>query len=39
MCKGIKIINWVFWEIKNYYLNEFKVGMVVIYMVEERLGI
>ncbi|MCP8397909.1 PRD domain-containing protein [Clostridioides difficile] len=39
MRKGIKITNRVFWEIKNYYPNEFKVGMVAIYMVEERLGI
>ncbi|WP_339072784.1 PRD domain-containing protein [Clostridioides difficile] len=39
MSKGIKITNRVFWEIKNYYPNEFKVGMVAIYMVEERLGI
>ncbi|HBF7674161.1 TPA: PRD domain-containing protein [Clostridioides difficile] len=39
MRKGIKITNRVFWEIKNYYPNEFKVGMVAIYMVEERFGI
>ncbi|HBG5346084.1 TPA: PRD domain-containing protein [Clostridioides difficile] len=39
MRKGIKITNRVFWEIKNYYPNEFRVGMVSIYMVEERLGI
>ena len=39
MRKEIKITNRVFWEIKNYYPNEFKVGMVAIYMVEERLGI
>ncbi|HHN8471154.1 PRD domain-containing protein [Clostridioides difficile] len=39
MRKGIKITNRVFWEIKNYYPNEFKVGMVAIYMVEERLCI
>lgn len=39
MRKGIRITNRVFWEIKNYYPNEFKAGMVAIYMVEERLGI
>lgn len=39
MRKGIKITNRVFWEIKNYYPNEFKAGMVAIYMIEEKLGI
>lgn len=39
MKKGIKITNRVFWEIKNYYPNEFKAGVLALYMVEDTLGI
>lgn len=39
MRNGIKITNRVFWEIKNYYPNEFKAGMLALYMVENSLGI
>ena len=38
MKKGIKITNRVFWEIKNYYPDEFKAGLLGISRVEE-LGI
>lgn len=37
--EGIIITNKVFWEIKNYYPKEFKVGMIAIFMFEEKLGI
>lgn len=36
---GIIITNRVFWEIKNYCPKEFKVGLMAIYMFEEKLGI
>lgn len=39
MKEGITITNRIFWEIKNYYPEEFKAGMLAICLVEERLGI
>ncbi len=37
--QGMTITNRVFWEIKNYYPEEFRVGMLGVRLVEERMGI
>lgn len=37
--QGMTITNRVFWEIKNYYPEEFRAGMLGVRLVEERLGI
>lgn len=39
MKQGINVSNRVFWEIKNYYPDEFKAGMLAICLVEDKLGI
>lgn len=39
MKQGINVTNRVFWEIKNYYPEEFKAGMLALYLVEDKLGI
>ena len=36
---GIRITNRVFWEIKTYYPDEFRAGLMGIQLVRERLGI
>lgn len=37
--QGMTITNRVFWEIKNYYPEEFRAGMLGVRLVEERMGI
>lgn len=37
--EGLRITNRVFWEIKNYYPDEFRAGLVGVQLVQERLGI
>lgn len=37
--QGMIITNRVFWEIKNYYPEEFRAGMLGVRLVEERMGI
>lgn len=39
MRQGIRITNKVFWEIKNYYPDEFRAGLAGIALVQSRLGI
>ncbi|GGF70358.1 transcription antiterminator BglG [Paenibacillus albidus] len=37
--KGINITNKVYWEIKNYYPNEFQIGMYALKLVNEKLEV
>ena len=37
--QGMRIANRVFWEIKNYYPDEFRAGMLGVQLVQDRLGI
>lgn len=37
--RGMAITNRVFWEIKNYYPDEFRAGLLGLGLVESRLGI
>lgn len=37
--QGMVITNRVFWEIKNYYPEEFRAGMLGVRLVEERMGV
>lgn len=39
MRQGIRLTNKVFWEIKNYYPDEFRAGLAGIALVQSRLGI
>lgn len=39
MREGMRITNRVFWEIKNYYPDEFRAGLVGLSLVQSRLGI
>ena len=39
MREGVRITNRVYWEIKTYYPDEFRAGLVGLQIVRERLGI
>ena len=39
MREGLRITNRVFWEIKHYYPDEFRAGLVGLSLVQSRLGI
>lgn len=39
MKEGINVKNVIFWEIKRFYKEEFEIGMKVLDIIENKIGI